>query len=171
MKTPPGIYTPLGLDRYELCRPVRKEDFERISVEVSGAPRRDDWTPIPMQLIREDEGKKLAPSDCPWFGAHALVFRARGVEALGPLLQEHGELLPLECSEADLVMYNPTRVLDALDQTASSVLRFGDGRIMMIQRHVFRAEALAGVDVFKLANLDVSPTFVSERFVDRFQAS
>jgi hypothetical protein len=68
-------------------------------------------------------------------------------------------------------MYNPTRVVEALDEPASSVIRFSDGRIMMIQRHVFRADVIGETDVFKLPNLRVSPTFLSQRFVDRWEAS
>ena len=68
-------------------------------------------------------------------------------------------------------MYNPTRVIDALDETVSSVQRFTGGRIMMIQRHVFRVAVIGGIDVFKSPNLRVSPTFLSHRFVDRWNAS
>ena len=171
MRSELGIYTPLGLDGYELCHPVRQDDFETINVELNGAPRQSSWKPISMRLIREDEGQKLAMSDSPWLGAHALIFRANAVEALGPMLREGGELLPLACAEADVAVYNATRVIDALDEAASSVLRFGGGRIMMIQRHVFRAELINEVDVFKIPNLRVSPTFVSHRFVERWKAS
>jgi hypothetical protein len=170
-KSKVGIYTPLGLDGYELCHPVSQDDFETINVEVSGTRRQSSWKPIPMRLIREDEGQELVMSDSPWLGAHALIFRPSVVEALGPMLQEYGELLPLACSEADVVMYNPTRVIDAFDEAASSVLRFSGGRIMLIQRHVFRADVVGEIDVFKIPNLRASPTFLSHRFVDRWKAS
>lgn len=169
-KAKPGIYTPLGLDGYELCHPGSQDDFETINVEVNGVPRQSSWEPIRMRLIHEDEGQKLVTSDSPWLGAHALIFRPNVVEALGLMLREYGELLPLACSEAEVVMYNPTRVIDALDEAASSVLRFSGGRIMMIQRHVFRADVIDGIDVFKIPNLRVSPTFFSHRFVDRWKA-
>lgn len=162
------IYTPLGLDGYELCHPVRKDDFETINVAIDGTPRQSGWKPIPVKLVRSDEGQDLVESDSPWLGAHALIFRARAVESMGKVLREFGELLPLACSEADVWIYNPTRVVDALDESASSVLRFNEGGIMMIQRYVFRADVVRDVDVFKVPNLRVSPTFVSQRFVDRW---
>jgi len=93
------------------------------------------------------------------------------LDALGPLLREYGELLPLKCRDADLVMYNPTRVIDALDEEASSVIRFPEGRLMWIRHHVFRADVVTDIDIFKIPNLRVSPTFVSHRFVDRWMAS
>jgi len=68
-------------------------------------------------------------------------------------------------------MYNPTRVIDALDEDASSVLRFSGGRIMRINRHVFRPEVVKGIDVFKIPNLRVSPTYVSQRFGDLWNSA
>lgn len=170
-KSKPGIYKALGADGFELCHPVNKEDYERINVEIGGTPRQSSWKPIPVRLIHEDEGKTLAMSDSPWLGYGPLIFRPSVVEALGPMLREYGELLPLACSEAELVIYNPTRVLDALDEAASSVMRFDDGRIMLIQRHVFRSEVVGENDIFTIPDERIAPTFLSHRFVDRWKAS
>jgi hypothetical protein len=171
MKSILRIYTPLGSNVYELCHPVSQDDFETINVGIDGTPRHSSWKPIAMELIHEDRGHKLAKSDSPWLGAHALIFRSSVIAALGAMLSEWGELLPLRCSEAELVLYNPIRVVDALDEAASSVRRFTDGRIMFIQRHAFRADVIGDLDVFKIPNLRVSPTFLSQRFVDRWNAS
>lgn len=91
--------------------------------------------------------------------------RRQALGELEALLLSYGELLPLDCAVPDLVIYNPTRVLDALDESASVVERFDSGQIWLIDRHVFRGKVIAGVDVFKLTSLRVSPTYVSERFV------
>ncbi|NUQ78113.1 MAG: hypothetical protein HUU21_31665, partial [Polyangiaceae bacterium] len=106
-----------------------------------------------------------------WLGAYALIFRRSAIEALGPMLREHGELLPLECPEAELWVYNPTRVIDALDEEASTIERFKSGRIMGIKRYVFKAHLIEGVDIFKLPNLRGHSTFVSHRFVDLWNES
>lgn len=171
MRTKVGIYTPLGSDGFELCHPVDQNDFERIHVEVNGTPRQSRWRPIPVRLVRTNLGHQLVESDSPWLGGHALIFRTRAVDSMGPVMRAYGELLPLACRNANLWMYNPTRLIDALDEAASSVLRFNDGRIMLIQRHVFRADGVRGIDVFKIPNLRVSPTFVSQGFVDRWHES
>jgi hypothetical protein len=165
------IYMPLGADCYELCHPANEDDFERINVEINGVPRRSGWRPIQMQLLRVDEGRQLITSDSPWLGPHALIFGHNAIEKLEGELLKSGELLPLTCKSADVWIYNPTRVLDALNESASSVLRFEDGRIMMIQRHVFLEEVVRTADVFKIHGLRVSPTFVSHFFVDRWNAA
>ena len=166
-----GIYTPLGLDGYELCHPVGEGGYESVNVEVNGTSRLTNWEPIAVELIHENAGKKLVRSDSPWLGEHALIFRAHVVDELGAMLRNNGELLALACAEADLVIYNATRMVDALDEAASTIRRFSGGRIMWIQRPVFHAEAIAQLDVFKIPNLRVSPTFLSHRFVDRWKAS
>jgi len=118
-----------------------------------------------MVVVHEDEGRALLESDSPWFGAHALIFRPRAISALGPVLSNNGELLPLSSGADELFLFNATRVIDALDECASSVTRFSSGRPMHIQRHIFRPEMLGGADLFKIPNLTVSPAFVSERVV------
>lgn len=165
------VYVPQSAEGSELCHPERQEDFETLNVTIDGTPRQGTWRSPLMHLIREDEGKRLAESDSPWLGSHALVFRRHALGDLKALLLSYGELLPVACAEPDLVIYNATRVLDALDERASGVLRFSNGRIMRITRYVFRPNIIAGVDVFKIPNLRVSPTYVSERFVERVKAA
>lgn len=123
-----------------------------------------------MKLVSQDAYAEAAYSDSPWLGGHALIFRFPVKEALGELLTANGELLPLICSEADLVVFNATRIIDALNEEESIVSRIDGGKIYRIKRYVFRPEVIDGVDVFKIPNLTVSPTFFSERFVDTWNA-
>lgn len=171
MKALLAIYTPLGADGYELCHPTNPDDFERINSEVNGVSRRSKWDPIHMDILREDEGKQLIASDSPWLGSHALIFRRSAISKLESELLTYGELLSLACTSADISLYNPTRVLDALDESASSVLRFPHGRIMMVQQYAFKEDAVRNIHIFKISNLRVSPTFLSQAFVDLWNAS
>jgi hypothetical protein len=136
-----------------------------VLLAINGTPREDGWQPIPVNLVHEDEGRKLAASDSPWLGSHAIIFRRQALAKLDAHLREYGELLPLSCPEAELLVFNPTRVLDALDEPASLITRFSNGRIMRVTRYAFRAEVVSGVDIFKIPNLRVSPTFLGERIV------
>lgn len=165
------VYKPISSEGYEFCHPQDAEDFETFDLRIDGERRSDDWKPIPVRLVAEDEGRPLLESDSPWLGAHALVFRRRAIDVLGDLLETHGELLPLDCAEAELHVFNATKVIDALDAERSSVVRFGEGRIMRVERYVFRPEALRGIHVFKIPDLRVSPTFVDEHFVERWTSA
>jgi hypothetical protein len=159
------VFIPRSAENSELCQPVRQEDFELINSAINGTERASSWSPIEMKLIREDEGRVLDHSDAPWLGAHALVLRSNAVRALESLLTPNGEVLPLRCDTANVSLFNPLDVIDALDEEASHSLRFSDGRLMRIGRYVFRPEAIRGKDIFKIPNLRVSPTFVSQSFV------
>ena len=160
-----AIYVPASPEGFELCQPEKEEDFETLNVEVNGTPKDGTWHPISMRLIIRDEKEDLVKSDSPWLGSHALIFRRSAVEKLGRLLREYGELLPLSCPDAELFLFNPTRIVAALDEHASDVTRFAGGRIMRVTRYVFRADAITGVDIFKIPSLRVSPTFLSERVI------
>jgi hypothetical protein len=167
-KASAGIYMPLGADGFELCQPVNHDDFEKINLEVNGHSIKHFWTPIPVAIIHEDEGKLLSFSDSPWLGAHALIFRSEAVKLMGSMLEEYGETLSLACHEAEIYIYNPIRIIDAVDENASSIVRFADGSVMMISKYVLFPEVIANVEIFKIKNLRVSPTFVSNLFVDRW---
>jgi hypothetical protein len=164
----PTAYIPVGADGYELCHPVLEADFERFIVEVNGVATADSWKPIHVKIVHEDLGARLTKSDSPWLAEHALIFRQRALEALEPLLTRFGELLPLSCDEASLAVFNVRRVDDALDERSSSLMRFSNGQIMMIQRYAFHQEVIRGMDAFKIPNLRASPTFVSQRFIDEW---
>src|SRR2546422_2090643 len=115
-----NIYDPMPSDGYELIHPVRAEDFETLNILINGFPRKDNWQPLDVKLIRHVEGRQLLESDAPWLGAHALMFKPKAAVVLEPLLIRHGELLPLSCHEVTVSVFNVTRVVDALDESASA---------------------------------------------------
>ncbi len=164
------IFEPIVADGCEICHPMDSDDFNVFARLINCVSRVSTWRPIPMKLVSQDEGVEASYSDSPWLGEHTLIFRTPLKEALGALLMANGELLPLVCSEADLVVFNATRMIDALNEEESTLSRFSGGQIYWIKRYVFRPDVVDGVDIFKIPNLTVSPTFVSERFVDTWNA-
>jgi hypothetical protein len=84
------------------------------------------------------------------------------VDALGPLLARHGELLPLACADADLWLFNALTVVDALDEDRSEIVRFDDGSILSVDRYAFRDDAVA--PVFKVPQLLRGPLFAGDEF-------
>jgi hypothetical protein len=163
------VYQPLGIENGQLAHPVNSGDYETVHALVNGTARASTWRPLAFQLISSDEGVQLTPVDFPWFGSNALVFRQRALEALMPLLRQHGEFLPL-ASKPKLWIFNPTRVIDAFDQSASNVSRFSDGRIMLIHAHAFKPHMLTDSLVFKIPDLRVSPTFFTHLLVQQVQS-
>jgi hypothetical protein len=166
-----AVYMPEGQANVELCYPAQDGQFEALYSAINGTPRLGTGRSPRMRLIKRDGAKRLADSDSPWLGAFALIFRSGVVDRVEPLLGPFGEFLPLECDDADLRVFNPTCVLDALDAESADVARFDDGRIMRVRRYAFRPDVVEGVDIFKLTGLRVSPTFLSQRVADALRTS
>ncbi|MCK1641696.1 hypothetical protein IVA95_30170 [Bradyrhizobium sp. 157] len=88
-----------------------------------------------------------------------------------PLLDRSGELLPLECPEADLWLFNVLTVVDALDEEKSELVRFDDGDILDVERYVFRPDLTEGLAVFKVPQLLRGPLFLGDEFVRAVKAA
>lgn len=180
MKTKLNIYSAVGSDGYEICQAIDSEsggpNAQRLRREIDGEPKLPSWKPVAVKIFRDDGAGRynLRYSDSPWGGTSILTFRESVLEKLGELLLEYGELLPLECEEAKLWVYNPTRILDvneALDMEASEINYFEDGKFMSFDRTVFRSEAVSGVDIFKLSIEKRGDVYFSQRFVDLWEMS
>ena len=165
------IYRPTPPEDVEMCHPSNTEGFEIILTMLNGTPRQATWTPVEVHIVRENQGRKLSTSDSPWCIAHTLVLRRRAIEALGPTLRAHGELLPLVCKDADVAAYNATHFLDTLDEAKSTVERFDDGRLMHVWNFALRRDVVADALIFRLSNLTPSPILVGQQFVERWNAA
>jgi hypothetical protein len=168
------IYELMTEPGYQYCMPVDERDHGTIVALMNGTPRAASWKPLKMRLRWFDErGRPYKRSDSPSRGTStAPMFTRRAVEALEPMLQEHGEILPLDCDDAELWIFNPTRVLPAIDMLKSGVSFMpGTRDIERIRRYVFEEDVIAGSDIFKLANMRASPTFVGQRFVDVWRSA
>jgi len=157
---------------YEWVVAVNHADFE-VFRGFDGTIRIAGWRPVRVKLVRQDEGgKPYAESDFPWLGEHAPVMRPRAVDVLRATLGEDGEMLPLDCPEADLKVLNVLRVVDALDLERSKLVRFpSTGRIMTVESHIFHAERLRGVKVFKVPELLRTEAFLTDEVVKLVESS
>ncbi|RAZ86993.1 hypothetical protein DPM33_27005 [Mesorhizobium hawassense] len=121
----------------------------------------EGWDPPVMRRV--EEGERLY-SDFPWLSEHAPLLRQPAVEALAAALRPHGELVPLRGEKVWLL--NVTRVIDALDEARSQIVRFEDGDMLAIERYAFDAGKIGSAEVFKLP-MRASPVFVNDMFVER----
>jgi hypothetical protein len=163
------VYEPGVRPGFEWVLPVHDADHEYLW-SLDGTPRRGTWQPLAVsRLTVSDDGSPRAEADLPWLGAHVLVLRSSAVAALGGLLEQHGELLPLACPDADLWLFNTLTVVDALDEDHSELVKFDDGSVLAVERYAFRAEAVA--PVFKVPQLLRGPLFVSDDFASASTAA
>lgn len=165
------IFEPMVREGYEWINCANDADYE-VFAAFDGSPRAEHWRPVLVRRVRADEHHEFKPSDFPWLGTDALVMRKKAVDALRGMLETSGEVLPLATEDGtELFVLNITRVLDAVDEQHSQILRFpGSDRIMRIKSIVFREPIVRGVDIFRLPHR-ASSTYVSDRFVEAVQAA
>ncbi|MCX6952661.1 MAG: hypothetical protein NTV51_10930 [Verrucomicrobia bacterium] len=158
------VFHALGREKHELVYP---DDTDTLVALLDGTPRGNAWVPPRVSLVTEDEdGAPLQRSQSPWLCmSYALTFRGSAITQLRGYLSEIGEILPLECDDGPLFIWQPLTVVAALDAAASDISRFPDGRLMRIRRHVFLADKLTGIDAFKVPDDRGFTTFLTERAV------
>ena len=164
--TAASVYGCYPEEGYEWVFPRRKSD--RVAMDaLDGAPRLPTWHPVPVELPRMfNDGVVRKPADLPWCNSETIVLGERAMSALGPLLSEAGELLPLQADDRNLWIFNALTVVDALDLERSEVVRFSSGRIMDIVRYVFFAEKVRELTAFKLPQEHSGSLYVGERVVE-----
>jgi hypothetical protein len=162
------FFVPRVVQGYEWVTADVEEDYGQIH-GLDGQERSADWSPVAVSLLHETEdGEPRRPALMPWLNDAVLVIRDGAIDKLSPILQPYGELLPLSCTEADLAVFNATRLIPALDENRSEILRFGSGGIMAVPRLVLRETAEHG-EMFKLAEIKSSPLLLSERLVEQIR--
>lgn len=163
------IYEPFLADDYECLNLRDGRDYETFNA-FNGEPRAATWVPIRVRRVRPDKKMGFKASDFPWLCEHVLVFRERARDALRDVLDAHGETLPLATSDGVALFAFNARVVDALDEPRSDIVRFpSSGRIMSLRKPAFVGERIEGLDMFR-TTMRRSPTYLSDRFVARVAA-
>ncbi|MBX3595644.1 DUF1629 domain-containing protein [Sphingomonas sp.] len=156
------FYDFVGEEGYEIVNPCNEEDYEKF-LFMGDKP----WGAVPVRLTRADWRQTALRSDFPCIGMGALIMRQESANALADILKGNGECLPLLLEDGSTLSVFKAQVIDALDREASDLdLIPGTDRIMLINRPVFFADKVRGVDVFRLPHR-ASATYVSQRIVDR----
>ena len=163
-----NVYKYRPVEGLEWLLPVVSQDSRKLRFD--GTPRAAAWTPVRVNRLRRwEDGTALMPGDFPAGSGFAVSRAAK--EHLGSCLEEAGELLPLECRNGEFWTLNVTRLLDALDEERSEVLRATDtGEILMIHRHSLIRERL-GPEIFKLSQTPRGSIYFTEAFVNRVRAT
>lgn len=152
------VYTFEVVEGQEWIFPADEDHFEMFFA-LDGSVI-SDWDPPVMAIDSEER----TYSDFPWLGEHVPFLRKPAVEALSPILQTHGQLLPVR--GADVRLFNATTVIDALDVERSGIVHFDDGSILAIERHVFDASRIGTAEIFKLP-MRASAVYMTDAFVER----
>ncbi len=136
-----------------------------------GTPRGGDY-PVP-QGERDDERIDGPLPDFTDFALHPFpTFSERAIKALDDLLTPYGEFAAIEMDEPmRYFAFNPTTIVDLLDEEKSEIARFRSGGVMAVDKHVLLDSVTSLPPIFKIPQTRRNTTYVNEQFVQRVQAS
>jgi hypothetical protein len=158
-------------DRYQVLKCLNPDDTRHIQDWFCGKAIGARWTPVSVEVLRDEIHKDRPSSDFPGFGAGKPTFSDRAVDVLKDLLVSNGELLPLDCKERTYRVFNVTRLVDALDEKHSEVERFSSGRIMNVERFAFYSDRVRDLTIFKIPQFPIGDIFVTDSFVERVKSN
>ncbi|GEM_PF-2153433 len=121
-----------------------------VNRSIRWRPRRlrDVWEPWPVK----PERRRILPS-ADFVPIDFFMYRAfsgRAVKALGPLLSDNGEVLPLRTDQGRWYFFNPLTVIDALDHSGSIIGRSRPDEIGWVEYYAIRPETLCGAAIFRI---------------------
>lgn len=133
-------------------------------LNMDGTPRLTNWKP-PEVFI---DLPKLKSGNFYNVNGAALIADEKATEALRPLFEKAGELLPLEYKGRRFTVLNVTTVADSdcVDEEASKWFTGSEGQRFDIIRYVFRAERLLASPIFKFPYTKKTSTFLTEGLLD-----
>jgi len=165
------VYNRYAAEGFQFVQPAAPDDWESLDLRFDAHVARTEWTPRPLKLIREDEGKTLQRGDWLYLDSHIPVLRPAAALAIKHVLDPGDQLLPMICGKETVYFLKPKWTIDALDEAASDLLRFDDGRIGVIYKPVFKPDAFSGQAIFYIPRIRLSACYLTDRFVDAWNAA
>lgn len=166
----PNVFKTYHTEEVEYISPINKTDYDQATFDGSSVAA--TWKPIRVMRVTKEEGRRYVPGDLPSSSLGDLVLNRKAKDKIGAFLEQYGELLPLACDDGEFWTLNVTCMIDALDESKSSVMRSKDpGRLLMIHKFTFRPEALENAVIFRLPQYARGSIFVTTPFVELIKSS
>lgn len=141
-----------------------EEDIHVWDEGFEGTPRGASLPSVRAER-REDEGACALPDFTDFALRPIPAFSEHAIDVLGELLSAHGEFVPIEVSAPTRYFaFNPTTIVDALDEERSTITYFKDGGLWRVERHVLKQTVEDLPPIFKMPQTRVGQTYVNERF-------
>jgi hypothetical protein len=150
---------------HPFMRPAGNPDWRRLW-KFDCSPKAEQWNAEPR--LADLYATRKPSGDFPYLTVGALVMSCRALEALSPIVEPCGEILPLKASDgADYAVLNITPCHDCIDEERSEGPRFADGRrFIEITRYEFKPERIPRLTLFK-ASIRPFQIFATEGLVPK----
>ena len=150
-------------DANTYCSILPTDNDWNIFYSLSGEPLHQNWK-APEVFVLHEEGKIVG--DFFWLTGGVLSLRGTALQKLTSVLNHNVQILPLKFSKFELYVINVLAIFDCLDYERSTIERFpSSGRIMYVERYVFKENCLVDASIFRLPELK-SRLFATETFKD-----
>jgi hypothetical protein len=114
------------------------------------------------EVLIDFENKKMR--DFISSGPGMLAFSDKAVEFLMPFLEGNAQMLPVKHHTQNYKLINVTNVKDAINYNISELKKIPTGRLIGINRFVFKEDVIKNQYIFKIPYFVTSYIFVSDSF-------
>ncbi|GAA5445404.1 hypothetical protein Misp06_03607 [Microbulbifer sp. NBRC 101763] len=152
------------IDHYQILVPVDENDYDGSNLWVNGQLKLSSWHAPTMRWSEKEKESELAP-DIARINPGFYAFSNKAIGALGPLIEEFGELLKLPVDGKMYYAFNPTAIIDCIDQekTEWRINRQGKrGRLIKI---ALTKSKLGNEEIFQLPEIH-SKLYVTEKLME-----
>jgi hypothetical protein len=163
-----------AIDLHEgLLSAVRTGDDRKGIPRFTGKSLVRSWKPCPVQLYFANKPLKNTGLNLTfaWAWDHILCLGTEGMRVMAPLLAPHGEFLPLECDQAQLVLFNPLVTVKE-DERRSEM--YGKGLSLSfsaVRSPAFKSAKEIKAPVFRIERRFWNHGLVTQEIVDRARAA
>jgi hypothetical protein len=151
-------------DNYQMLVPVDEQDYDGSNLWATGERKLSSWKAPEMRWSAKESSSESIP-DITRINPALYAFNERATQVLGPLLSEYGELLLLPVGGEVWSVFNPTNVVDCLDQEKSEwrIKRSGEkGRLI---KATLNENKIGDEVVFQIPEKAKSSLFCSNRLL------
>src|SRR5262249_222022 len=135
---------------------------DRLLDGFAGSQMVSTWSPVAVRPLAEGEASERLPV----LRRHSRVQRPGCRSARGLARGTGGAASALVVARR-VLRFHVTRLSDAFDEERSRIARFGDGRIVDIDKFLFAADKVGSETIFKLVQLPEAYELVTDAFVAR----
>jgi len=149
---------------FAFCHPLDERDFDHLARLGDTSNMAGEGVVPEMSIFSVDEGRRLLASDAPDAGGAILVLSDHAIEVLGNLIPPNAVRRPIGNRSSGYTIVLAPVLHGAIDVDQSLVKRFDDGAIMTIDRPSFIGTRIQPLHMFRIGELRVSPTYVTDEF-------
>lgn len=138
----------LQVDDFIDLMPESYSDAELLRFSYYNTSLKDGWSGISSTFTQGENGEVLPVPDISlWLPGAALVLSANALGALEVLLEEAGELLPVDCSGEQYFIFNCLKLVDADPLQSKQIV--DSGVVVGVEQLGFIPDVVEGSPVFK----------------------